>query len=67
VFARGNATPVTSLHHAGTGHRSVTGFSGKSTAGCLPAGAEVSLVRNLGGALRTTLVVLGQGIVYEEI
>jgi hypothetical protein len=66
VFAVGNATPVTSLHHSGTGHKSVTGFSGKSTVGCLPAGTEVSLVRNLGGALGMTLVALGQGIVHEE-
>jgi hypothetical protein len=66
VFALGNATPVTSLHYSGTGHKSVTGFSGKSTAGCLPAGTEVSLVRNLGGGLGTLLVVLGKGIIHEE-
>ena len=66
VFAAGNATPVTSLHHSGTGDKSVTGFSGKSTAGCLPAGTEVSLVRNLGGPLGTLLVVLGKGIIHEE-
>jgi hypothetical protein len=66
VFAVGNATPVTSLHYSGTGHKSVTGFSGKSTAGCLPVGTEVSLVRNLGGPLGTLLVVLGQGTIHEE-
>jgi hypothetical protein len=66
VFAVGNATAVTSLHYSGTGHKTVTGFSGKSTAGCLPAGTEVSLVRNLGGALGTLLVVLGKGIIREE-
>jgi hypothetical protein len=66
VFALGNATPVTSLHYSGTGHKSVTGFSGKSTAGCLPVGAEVSLVRNLGGGLGTLLVVLGKGVIHEE-
>ena len=67
VFAAGNATPVTSLHHSGTGHKSVTGFSGKSTAGCLPAGTEVSLVRNLGGPLGTLLVVLGKGIIHQDV
>lgn len=67
VFALGNATPVTSLQHSGTGPKSVTGFSGKSTFGCLPAGTEVSLVRNLGGALGMTPVVLGHGIVHEEL
>ena len=67
VFAGGKTTPVTSLHHSGMGHKSVTGFSGKSAVGCLPAGAEVSLVRNLGGTLGTTLVVLGKGIVQEEL
>jgi hypothetical protein len=66
VFAIGNAAPITSLHHSGTGPRSVTGFSGKSTAGCLAAGTEVSLVRNLGGSLGTTLVVLGKGVIHEE-
>jgi hypothetical protein len=66
VFAVGNATPITSLHYSGTVHKSVTGFSGKSTAGCLAAGTQVSLVRNLGGALGTTLVVLGTGIISEE-
>ena len=67
VFAAGNATPVTSLHYSGTGHKLVTGFSGKSTAGCLPAGTEVSLVRNPGGSLSTLLVVLGRGIIHEEV
>jgi hypothetical protein len=66
VFAVGNATPVTSLQHSGTGDRTVTGFSGKSTAGCLPAGTQVSLVRNLGCPLGTLLVVLGKGVIYKE-
>ena len=67
VFAVGHATPVTSLRYSGTGPKSVTGFSGKSTAGCLPAGTEVSLVRNRGVALGTLLVVLGKGIIHEEV
>ena len=67
VFAVGHATPVTSLHYCGTGQKSVTGFSGKSTAGCLPAGTEVSLVRNPGGPLGALPVILGKGIIHQEV
>jgi hypothetical protein len=66
VFARGNATPVTSLPFPGAGHKTVTGFSGRSAVGCLPAGTEISLVHNPGGQAGAQSVVLGKGVIKEE-
>jgi hypothetical protein len=41
-------------------------FHGKSEAGCLPDGAEVTLAKSPGGDLGTLLVILGRGTIRKE-
>ena len=41
-------------------------FHGKSAIGCLPDGADLTLVRPPGGRLGTLLIVIGKGKVHRS-
>jgi Nucleotidyltransferase domain len=41
-------------------------FHGKSAIGCIPDGADLTLVQSPGGTLKTLLVVIGKGKVHRS-
>jgi len=67
LYLAGKSEPVLSAAVAkGHAHRHVAEFSGKSTLGCLLAGAQISLTKTPGGELSTLLQVLGKGTIEPE-
>ena len=66
LYLAGKSEPVLSAGTKGHADRHVAEFSGKSTLGCLLAGAQISLTKTPGGDLSTLLQVLGKGTIESE-
>ena len=59
-------TPMISVGASDPDGTEIREFHGKSAIGCIPNGADLTLVRSPGGPLGTLLVVIGKGKVHRS-
>jgi hypothetical protein len=59
-------TPMISVGASDPDGTEICEFHGKSAIGCIPDGADLTLVKSPGGPLKTLLVVVGKGQVYRS-
>ena len=59
-------TPMISVGASDPAGTEIREFHGKSAIGCIPDGADLTLVKSPGGLLGTLLVVLGKGTVHPS-
>lgn len=60
------STPMITVGASDPAGTEICEFHGKSAIGCIPDGADLTLVRTPGGPLGTLLIVIGKGKVYRS-
>ncbi len=65
IVGADTSTPVISVGASDPDGTEICEFEGNSAIGCIPDGADITLVRTPGGLLGTLLEVVGKGTVHR--
>ena len=66
IVGTATSTPMITVAASDPDGTEIREFHGKSAIGCIPDGADLTLIKSPGGDLGTLLIVLGKGQVHQS-